>query len=222
MADSITTNYHWTKPEVGASPTTWGNKWNDDLDQIDATVFSNDAAQTASIAAAIAANILIGEIKMYAGLSVPPDWKLCDGTVYANSDIPLLAAVLNNAFGGVPGVSNAVPDLRSNFPAGADGTFIPLGTYGGEDRHTLTIGEIPSHGHDVAISDPGHLHSVDDPYGDRGLYGDNVFPANQPSASKNTSSAMTGITAFALDVGGGGDHNNSPPFVALNFIIKYQ
>ena len=221
MADSITTNYHWTKPEVGASPTTWGNKWNDDLDQIDATVFSNDAAQTAAIAAAIAANILIGEIKMFAGLSPPANWLRCDGTVYANSDIPLLAPILNNAFGGVPGVSNAVPDMRSNFPVGLD-TLIPLGSTGGEDRHTLTLDEIPSHGHDVAISDPGHLHSVDDPYGDRGLYGDNVFAINEPSGSKNTSSAMTGITAFALDVGGGGEHNNIPPYVALNFIIKFQ
>ena len=65
--------------------------------------------------------------------------------------------------------------------------------------------------------DPGQLctEEVDDPYGDRGLYGDNVFAINEPSGSKNTSSAMTGITAFALDAGGGLAHNNLPPFVAL-------
>ena len=220
-ADTITSNYHWVKPEISGSPTTWGVKLNADLDLIDNTVFSNDAAQTAAIAAAIAANILIGEIKMFAGLSPPADWLRCDGTVYANSDIPLLAPILNNAFGGVPGVSNAVPDMRSSFPVGVD-ALIPLGSTGGEDRHTLTLDEIPTHGHDVAISDPGHLHSVDDPYGDRGLYGDNVFAINEPSGSKNTSSAMTGITAFALDAGGGLEHNNIPPYVALNFIIKFQ
>ena len=33
---------------------------------------------------------------------------------------------------------------------------------------------------------------------------------------------MTGITAFALDAGGGLEHNNMPPYVGLNFIIKYQ
>ena len=43
-ADSITANYHWVKPQISGSPTTWGNKLNDDLDQIDNTVFSNDGA----------------------------------------------------------------------------------------------------------------------------------------------------------------------------------
>ena len=89
MADTITSNYHWVKPEISGSPTTWGNKLNADLDQIDNTVFSNDAAQTAAIAAAIAANILIGEIKMFAGFSGRRrlHWLRCDGTVYANLDI---------------------------------------------------------------------------------------------------------------------------------------
>ena len=118
-------------------------------------------------------------------------------------------------------MSNAVPDLRGVFPCGVS-SEAPLGATGGEYEHVLTTDEMPSHGHDVAIDDPGHLHSVDDPYGDRGLYGDNVFAINEPSGSKNTSSAMTGITAFALDAGGGLAHNNLPPFVALLFIIKFQ
>jgi hypothetical protein len=36
VADSLTANYGWTKPDIGASDDTWGDKWNVNLDGIDA------------------------------------------------------------------------------------------------------------------------------------------------------------------------------------------
>lgn len=61
MADTVTTNYNFVKPEVGASDDTWGNKINDDLDQIDTIIkdISDDKLGATSIhAAAIKANLV--------------------------------------------------------------------------------------------------------------------------------------------------------------------
>jgi hypothetical protein len=35
MADEETSNYHWRKPQVGASADQWGGKWNDNADDMD-------------------------------------------------------------------------------------------------------------------------------------------------------------------------------------------
>jgi microcystin-dependent protein len=218
MADAITAHFHWVKPEISGSPTTWGVKLNADLDLIDQTLF--DTQTTANAAKALADNIVIGEIKMFAGVTPPANWKLCDGTVYLNTDIPLLAPVLNNAFGGVAGTSNAVPDLRSRFPIGyqAGGT-LPVGTMGGEATHVLTTAEMPAHAH--TITDPGHVHTIVDNMAPGSHFDSAGGGALQhDDVDQDTLSALTGITIN--NTGGGGSHNNMPPYLGLNFIIKFQ
>lgn len=85
---------------------------------------------------------LIGQIIEYVG-TTPPDWLLrCDGATYANADYPALAAVLPSGL--VVDASHfRVPDRVQRY--GSDG--YDIGAQGGEQSHTQTIAEMPTHHH---------------------------------------------------------------------------
>ena len=74
MADTTTTAYGLTKPEVGASEDTWGEKINTDLDTLDSVVNAiggKTAAATLSYAAIAACQ------KQDAAWRTGPDMHIC-------------------------------------------------------------------------------------------------------------------------------------------------
>ncbi len=93
------------------------------------------------------AAIPTGVVWAYAGATAPAGWHLCDGTAHGSSALQTLL-----------GSANA-PDLRDRFVLGA-GTGHPLGSApGGEETHTLTEPEIPSHSHAGSAASSTHSHS---------------------------------------------------------------
>jgi microcystin-dependent protein len=70
-----------------------------------------------------------------------------------------------------------------------------LGATGGEEFHTLSAGEMPSHSHGIAGA-----------AGSSGALG-GFF-------------AGLGTGQLSQAVGGGAAHNNMPPYVIINYIIK--
>lgn len=83
--------------------------------------------------------------------------------------------------------------LENRFLLGAGGDYT-AGATGGEEQHTLTVSEIPSHNHEIAASTLGTA------FGSRYI---------QPSDGANNSSDETKYT------GGGQPHNNMPPYLAV-------
>ena len=168
MADTLTPNYGWVKPEVGASAATWGAKQNTVFDQIDAKVFANQQA-----------TVMVGCITMYGGAAAPPNWLLCQGqTLSQTGTYAALYGVIGSAFnvGTVAPGNFMLPNLQGRFPLGVNGAASP-GAVGGNFSNTLAAANIPSHAHtitDVAHNhtinqsvhghaDPGHAHSISDP-----------------------------------------------------------
>ena len=152
-----------------------------------------------------------GLILPYAGGGAPAGWLLCNGGI-VTSRTGIYAALWNiigttYGNGNNDGLSFTVPDLRGKFPLGVGPTALglpattpSLGATGGESTHTLITQEMPSHVHGLV----------------------NQIGGNQAQGLSNTSSggSTESQTPNTGPAGGDGAHNNMPPWLAVNYIIK--
>lgn len=95
----------------------------------------------------------------------PTGWLICNGAAISRSTYAALFAAIGTAFGPGDGSTTFnLPDCRGRTVIGAGQgaglTNRALGATGGEEKHTVTAAEMPSHTH--AINDPGHIHPVNE------------------------------------------------------------
>jgi microcystin-dependent protein len=104
-----------------------------------------------------------GDIKPTFRASADSGWLLCQGQLINTADYAALFGVLGYDYGG-SGAQFRLPDLRGRTLIGAGTgsglTARTLGASGGAEQYTLTISQMPSHGH--SVSDPGHNHPIAD------------------------------------------------------------
>ena len=96
----------------------------------------------------------IGTVVAFAGQVVPDGWLFCYGQALKRSEYPELFAALGTTAGSGDGSTTFnIPDWRGKvtYGQGGDGLFLPNVTVG-EKEHTLTVNEMPSHGHEIVDS----------------------------------------------------------------------
>lgn len=153
----------------------------------------------------------LSEIRL-ASFNFPPrGWALCNGQLLPINQNQALFALLGTTFGGDGRVNFALPDLRGRVPIHVGNGFT-LGERGGEERHTLSLSEIPQHHHVVTMT------ATD---------GNGVVPTgNQLGSFNNGYSAPSSLSALAPETvaptGGSQPHENRSPFLVISYLIALQ
>ena len=146
MAETLTANYAWTKPDPGASANTWGATLNATTDKIDTQVHVNQQGMAP-----------VGAVTMFAGATAPANWLICNGASLSTAaPYDKLFAVLQYAFGG-SGANFNLPNLSGTFPLGA-GASNPVGQAAGSFSVPIAVGNLPPHAH--PITDVAHNHTI--------------------------------------------------------------
>src|ERR1700694_1685262 len=93
-------------------------------------------------------NPYVGEIRMFGGRFPPAGWAFCDGSLIAISENDTLFNLIGTTYGGDGQTTFGLPNLQGRIPIHQGNSFI-IGQLAGEENHTLTANEIPSHTHNV-------------------------------------------------------------------------
>lgn len=153
----------------------------------------------------------LSEFRMFSFVFAPKGWALCNGQLLPINQNQALFALLGNTFGGDGRVNFALPDMRARVPVHVGGD-VALGQRDGEQAVTLSLSQLPAHGHAV------RAHS--------GVSTERS-PANKTWAGTSENmfrpDANTGMSdSLVSHVGGSQAHLNMQPSLTLSFCVALQ
>jgi microcystin-dependent protein len=155
----------------------------------------------------------LSEIRLMSFVFPPKGWALCQGQLLPINQNQALFSLLGTTYGGDGRVNFALPDLRGRVPIHT-GSGHTLGERGGEQAHTLSIAELPTHTHVLQATSAA---------------GSTVIPSSSVVLARRLASTYRAPTALAAmhtasitNIGGSQAHLNMQPFLTLSFCIALQ
>ena len=139
----------------------------------------------------------------------PKGWALCNGQFLPINQNQALFSLLGTTYGGNGQTTFALPDLRGR-AAMHMGTGFIQGQAMGEQAHTLTANEMPSHVHFVNASSSN---------GDKADIG---LLAGLANGYHSVANVTTLHPATVTNAGGSQPHENRQPSLTLSWCIALQ
>ena len=154
----------------------------------------------------------ISEIRIFPFPNVPESWIKCNGQLFRPRDFPALFSVIGNTYGGDGVNTFAVPNLQGRVPMHRGGSIV-LGQSGGEQKHLLTLQEIPSHTHQAVASAANP--DVNTPSGSFWASNTGKAPYSRIIDSKMSDAALSSVGADL-------PHENMAPYLVFNICIAFR
>jgi microcystin-dependent protein len=154
----------------------------------------------------------MSEVKICAFNFPPKGWAACNGQFMPINQNQALFSLLGTMYGGNGQTTFALPDLRGRAAIHQGQGFIE-GQAGGQEFHTVTISEMPTHIHAMSgISQDGTVQIANGAF--------LAAAGAQPYHGATNLVAMD--PASITSVGGSQPHENRQPYLVLNFVIALQ
>lgn len=184
----------------------------------------------------------VGELIPSAGSITPPGCLPCDGAAVSRTVYSALFAVIGVAYGAGDGTTTFnVPNTTGRFLVGTSGSH-PRGEVGGVESAALTTANLPTHSHTInhthaatsTTASGAHQHTfpayrrgndAPNPGGDPNTYrqAENIAPSGElPASGEHTHPVnIPAYTGTSGAVGSATPVSKMPPFIAVNYFIKY-
>ena len=158
------------------------------------------------------AQAFISEVRIFSFSFAPKGWAQCNGQLMPINQNQALFSLLGTTYGGDGRTTFGLPNLQGKL-AMHMGNGYTEGAVGGEQAHTLALGEMPAHSHQVFAS--GNAPNVPGP-------ANNFFASNTGFKPYGTPANEQLAGAAVSNSGSSQSHNNMSPYTTVNFCICLQ